>query len=198
MRKTEGQLRSKIEPACLGFDFDGVIADTAEAFIRLCCRDYGYCSFRLEDITDFQVERCLDLDPAIVEEVFTRILLDSLKVGLQPMAGAAAVLEELTARAPVTLITARPDPGPVREWLAEIMPPSVSRNSVVVAMGAHDDKARYIREHSIECFIDDRLETCFQLAAAGIEPIVFSQPWNRRFHTFQAVCSWREIRALCF
>ncbi len=29
----------------LGFDFDGVIADTAEAFIRLICTDYNYCSF---------------------------------------------------------------------------------------------------------------------------------------------------------
>ena len=103
----------------MGFevDFDGVVADTAEAFIRLCCEDYGYCSIRLEDITHFEVERCLDMDPEIVEAVFTRILLNSVEVGLKPMDGAVHVLEELTAHSQVTLVTARPHPEPVREWL---------------------------------------------------------------------------------
>ena len=186
----------KIHPSSLGFDFDGVIADTAEAFIRLCARDYGH-AVRLEDITDFQVERCLDLDPGIVEEVFTRILLDSVGTGLRPMDGAVEVLAELTASGPVTMITARSDPGPVREWLAMEMPETVGRNLVVVAMGAHDDKARYVREHGLECFVDDRAGTCLQLAEAGIEPIVYSQPWNRGRHPFRAVNTWQDIRALC-
>ena len=57
---------NKIHPSKLGFDFDGVVADTAEAFIRLSCEEYGHCSFSLEDITDFQVECCLDMAPDIV------------------------------------------------------------------------------------------------------------------------------------
>lgn len=190
-------LQNKIHPSRLGFDFDGVVADTAEAFIRLCCEDYGYCSIRLEDITDFEVERCLDIDVEVVEAVFTRILLNSVEVGLQPMPGAVQVLKELTGQGMVTLVTARPDPGPVADWLGSVMPPDVCDNIHIVAMGAHDDKPRYIREHGLDCFIDDRAETCHQLNEAGISPIVFSQPWNLGRHSFSIVSCWQEIRELC-
>lgn len=189
---------NKIHPSQLGFDFDGVVADTAEAFIRLCCEEYGYCSIRLEDITDFEVERCLDLDPGIVEAVFTRILLDSVGAGLQPMAGALQVLEELSATAPVTLVTARPLVRPVRDWIDAVMPQSVREHTRIVAMGAHDDKPRHVRGNGLRYFIDDRAETCFQLEEAGIKPIVYSQPWNRGRHPFTAVSTWEEIRSLCF
>lgn len=188
----------RIHPALLGFDFDGVVADTAEAFIRLCCEEYGYCSIRLEDITDFEVERCLNIDPRIVEAVFSRILLDSVGTGLRPMPGAIEVLDELAACAPVTLVTARPHLGPVRDWIDAVMPRPVRENIKIVAMGAHDDKPRHVRQHGLECFIDDRTETCFQLEQAGIRPIVFSQPWNRGRHSFPSVSTWKEIRSLCF
>ena len=191
-------LNNKIHPSRLGFDFDGVVADTAEAFIWLCCEDYGYCSFKLEDITDFEVERCLDVDVEVVEAVFTRILLNSVEVGLQPMPGSVRVLKELTGRGMVTLVTARPDPGPVADWLVSVMPSSVYDNIRIVAMGAHDDKPRYIREHGLECFIDDRVKTCHQLKEAGLNPIVFSQPWNHGRHSLPSVSSWEEVRALCF
>lgn len=191
-------ITTKIHPSRLGFDFDGVIADTAEAFIRLCCEEYDYCSIRLEDITDFEVERCLDMDRDIVEAVFARILRDSIGSGLRPMEGAVEVLEELTGHGPVTLITARPEPDPVLKWIESVMPPAVSRGIRVVAMGEHDDKPRYVREHALQCFIDDRAETCFQLQEAGITPIVFSQPWNLGRHSFPTVNTWKEIRALCF
>lgn len=189
---------TKIHPARLGFDFDGVVADTAEAFIRLSCEDYGYCSIRLEDITHFEVDLCLNMDPEVVEAVFRRILLNSVEVGLRPMAGAIKVLEELAGHAPVTLVTARPDPDPVRDWLHSVMQPAVCNNIRIVAMGAHDDKPRHVKEHGLECFIDDRAETCHQLVEAGIKPIVFSQPWNKGRHSFSTVNSWQEIRALCF
>lgn len=190
-------LGSKIHPSRLGFDFDGVVADTAEAFIRLCCEDHGYCSFRLEDITNFEVERCLNVDLEVVEAVFTKILLNSVEVGLKPMTGAVEVLNELTQMGGVTLVTARSDPGPVEEWLGTVMPQSVCENMTIVAMGAHDNKPRYIMEHGLHCFIDDRAETCHQLNEAGIHPIVFAQPWNHGRHSFSTVSCWKDIRELC-
>lgn len=189
---------SKIHPSQLGFDFDGVVADTAEAFIRLCCDEYDHCSIRLEDITDFEVERCLDIDSEIVESVFTRILLDSVKTGLKPMPGAVRVLKELTSLGPVTVVTARPDPKPVAEWLDTVMAPQVCERIKIVAMGAHDDKPRYIKEHGLEFFVDDRAETCVQLDEAGIHPIVFAWPWNHGRHTFSTVSCWQDIWNLCF
>ncbi|HDK44323.1 MAG TPA: hypothetical protein ENG91_07215 [Desulfobacteraceae bacterium] len=189
---------NKIDPARLGFDFDGVVADTAEAFIRLSCEEYGDCSFSLADITSFEVERCLDMNPELVETIFGRILVDPVGVGLKPMPGAVRVLEELTGYATVTLVTARPDPEPIRTWFESLTDAATSDGIRIVAMGAHDDKPRHIKGYGIEYFIDDRAETCRQLEQAGINPIVFSQPWNQGRHSFKSVASWREIRDLCF
>ncbi len=68
----------------------------------------------------------------------------------------------------------------------------------VVAMGDHNDKARYIKMSGLSTFVDDRAETCQQLHEAGIRSIVFSQPWNRNRHKLPTVRDWEDIRALCF
>jgi hypothetical protein len=36
-----------------------------------------------------------------------------------------------------------------------------------------------------------------QLSRAGLDAIVFAQPWNRDRHSLPTVHSWAEIRALC-
>jgi len=192
----ENHVLAKLHPGRLGFDFDGVVADIAEAFIRLSKEDHG-CTVRFEEITHFDVEHCLDIDPKIVEDVFSRILLDSVKTGLQPMPGAVEVLSELTGHAVITIITARPDPKPVHDWLRSVMEPPVYNKIRVIAMGSHDDKVRYVKEHGMHFFIDDRAETCHQLDRAGILPIVFAQPWNMGRHSFSTVTNWQEIRELC-
>jgi 5'(3')-deoxyribonucleotidase len=187
----------KIDPASLGFDFDGVIADTAEAFIRLACEQYHHCEVRLTDITSFEVEECLNIAPEIVQSIFMEVLVDSIGTGLQPMPGAVEVLTDITRRAEVTVITARPEADPVHAWLETIFPQATHNNIRVIAMGDHDDKARHIKEQGLTHFIDDRAETCTHLESVGINPIVFSHPWNENRHTLPTVSSWQEIRALC-
>ncbi len=179
----------------IGFDLDGVIADTAEAFIRLACHEYNHCSFRLEDITSFQVEECLDIPTSLVEQIFYAILKDSLGSGLQPMSGAVETITSMTEKATVTIITARPLQQPVTDWLDHFFPAKACEKINLVAMGDHDDKARYIQEHQLQYFVDDRVETCLQLAATGITPIVYNQPWNQGRHKLQTVSSWQEIEA---
>jgi hypothetical protein len=97
----------------------------------------------------------------------------------------------------LTIITARPEADPVHHWLQTVFPDSVYRRIRVVAMGDHDDKARFIKMSGLSAFVDDRAETCLQLSRAGIHSIVFSQPWNRNRHHLPAVQSWEEIRTLC-
>jgi len=63
-------------------------------------------------------------------------------------------------------------------------------------MGDHNDKARYIHEHNLRYFVDDRAETCRQLAVENITPLVFSQPWNQDRQDMRSVTSWQEIRQL--
>ena len=187
----------KIHPAEIGFDFDGVIADTVEAFIRIACEQYAHCGIRPEDITDFSVEQCLDMDAGIAESIFLQILQDSVGTGLLPMPGAVQVLGELTGQAQVTIVTARPEAEPVHHWLQTIFPDPVWPHIRVVAMGDHDNKARHIKGLGLTTFIDDRAETCLQLRSAGIRSIVFAQPWNLDRHDLPTVCSWADIRTLC-
>lgn len=180
----------------IGFDFDGVIADTAGAFIELACDKYGRCGFSLEQITDFELENCLDLPRSLVGEIFADILTDSLATNLQPLPGALEGLAEFSRHGPVTIITARPLRQPVLDWLDRHLPTPVCKQLRVVATGDHDDKLRHIREYGLRYFVDDRAETCQLLAREEIVPFVFQQPWNQSDHGLQTVADWREIRAL--
>ncbi|MBU4263632.1 MAG: hypothetical protein KKC76_17390 [Proteobacteria bacterium] len=186
-----------IHPGLIGFDIDCVVADTMEAFIRLAMIDYGI-KVLPEDITSFQVESCLAVPPSIIDEIFSRLLLAPVENGLKPMAHAVAVLTEMSACAPVTFITARPEREPVDRWLESNFPQDVYRNSRLVAMGKHDGKAQYVRELGLQYFVDDRVETCIELALAGISPIVFAHPWNRGRHSFASIDSWLDIKQRIF
>lgn len=185
-----------LQPAAVGFDFDGVIADIGEAFIRLACREYGYCSIRLEDIRSFQIELCLPLEPTIVDQIFAAILHDSLGTGLKPMNGAIATLTRLSRLANITVITARSELQPVRDWLDYHCPAETARHIKLIATGNHDNKESFIKKCGLHHFIDDRARTCQQLAEAGLEPIVYTQPWNRSRHNLPSVADWTEIAGL--
>lgn len=186
----------RILPHEIGFDMDGVIADTAATFIRLACEEHNYCSFSLEDITSFHVEDCLDIPMPLVDRIFSDILKDSLATGLNPMPGAVEVISELAEVGPVTIITARPLLQPAKDWFDSFFPGGVRKAITLIAMGDHNDKARYIHEQGLKYFVDDRAETCRQLMADNIIPLVFCQPWNRHRHDLQTVKTWQEIRSL--
>ena len=186
---------SKITPGQIGFDFDGVIADIGEAFIRLACTKYGHCDLTLEQISSFQVEQCLNMPRSTIEMIFEDILQDSIGTGLKPIDGAVDSLKQLSRHAPVTIITARPEIGPVSDWLNHYYGSEATRIKLV-SSGDHDDKERYIRAHDILYFIDDRLTTCMMLAESGLKPLVFSQPWNRAGHDLPSVSNWQEILEL--
>jgi len=188
----------KIDPALIGFDIDGVVADTGGAFIRLAAEEYGINSITLDDITSFEVIDCLDVGQEIIEEIFTRLLDDPLNAGLQPMENAIPVLHRIAGEAPLTFITARPHEKPIARWLEHFLQPAIFEKTRLVAMGVHDNKAAYIKDMGLKYFVDDRLQTCMMLAHQGITPLVYSQPWNNNGHDLPTVNSWQAIHDLCF
>lgn len=190
-------MNNKIHPRHIGFDIDGVVADTASAFIRLAREKYGLGDIDPNTITAFQVEDCLDIDTNKVEEIFSHLMTDPLDHGLEPMPHAIRVLNELATTAPLTFITARPQKPPIEKWLQTFLSPTASREMRLVAMGEHDGKVNHIKELGLQYFIDDRAETCIRLAEEGISPYVFNQPWNRGRHQLPAVDDWLAIRELC-
>ena len=189
-------LNNKIDPGLIGFDIDGVVADTAGAFIRLARNDYGVDNISVEDITDFVVEDCLPLDAELVDEIFKRLIVAPTESGLKPMEGAVEVLRDLSGEAPLTFVTARPLKEPIELWLENVLGRNVFSRARLIAMGDHDGKADHIRELGLEYFVDDRAETCMALAEKDIIPIVFHQPWNRGRHNFKSVDGWDAIREL--
>ena len=186
----------KIAPEQLGFDIDCVVADTMEAFIRLAREDYNI-KIIPEEITDFLVEDCLDIDPQIIDDVFSRLMDDPLGAGLKPMANSIEVLEELACKAPLTFITARPEAGPISHWLKSYLSDNAYRQSRLVATGNHDDKAEHIKTLGLTPFIDDRAMTCNFLARMStVTPIVYDQPWNLGKHSLYSVSDWLGIKRI--
>jgi len=187
----------KIASGKIGFDFDCVVADTMEAFIRLAAEDYGL-EVLPEQITDFMVENCLDIDLEIVDDIFTRLIRDPLGAGLKPMADAIAVLDELAMVSPLTFVTARPYVEPVVEWLEFYLGGKGFAGVRLIATGDHDGKTGPIRKMGLSHFVDDRADTCNLLAGEiDITPIIYAQPWNFGKHRLDAVDNWRAIKKMC-
>jgi len=189
---------NKINPALIGFDIDGVVADTGGAFIRIANEEYGINSISLDDITSFEVIDCLDVDQGIIEEIFIRLLDDPLTAGLQPMEDAIPVLHRFADEAPLTFITARPHEKPIARWLKHYLQPATFEKIRLVAMGVHDNKTAYIKDLGLKYFVDDRLQTCKMLPNEGITPLVYNQPWNKNGHDLPTVNDWQAIHSLCF
>lgn len=180
----------------IGFDFDGVIADIGENFIRMACEEHDYCSFTLEDITSFDVEGSLAMPEEVIHKIFNDILHDSLATGLKPLPGAKQTIEDMAAVGRVNVITARPLLEPMQAWFEEYFAPDVNSRLNLIAAGHPDEKGPYIHDLGLQYFVDDRAETCHLLARESITPFVFEQPWNRARHQFTSVRGWDHLREL--
>ena len=185
-----------IKPGSIAFDIDGVVADTMSLFLEIGRDDYGIRHIGYDDITDYNLDECLDMDPDIIGEIVVKITDGSHSQALNPIQGAMETLGKIGARVgSLTFVTARPHLGPLEDWLCRGI--SMTRDSMdIVATGSFDDKADALLSRGKSFFVEDRLETCFLLKEAGIEPILFRQPWNRREHPFVAVDVWSELEEL--
>jgi FMN phosphatase YigB (HAD superfamily) len=185
-----------IDPAKLAFDFDGVLADTMALFLEIAREDYNINGIEYDDITRYQLDECLDINPEIIAEIIDRLLKGEYSQPLRPMAGAAEVMGKIRLyRNPLLLVTSRPYPGPLNDWMIHTL--SLDPGSFeVIATGAADAKADELLNREIAYFVDDNIETCFSLMDAGITAILYRQPWNRCEHPFTEIGSWKELADL--
>ena len=186
----------RIDPARLAFDIDGVVANTMQLFLDIVRDRYGINHIRLEDITSYNLEDCLDLDPEVITAAIHCLLQGDGGFELNPLPGCRRVLRRMARSTPRMLfVTARPEREVIQAWLRDRLDlPDTTIE--VVATGGFEAKADVLAEAGVKYFVEDRLETCFLLAAAGFEPIVYRQPWNRQPHPFHEVGGWEEIEAL--
>jgi 5'(3')-deoxyribonucleotidase len=185
-----------IPPAAVAFDIDGVIADTMTLFLDIAREDYAIEGIRLSDITSYDLGKCLNIDPGILTEISNKIVDGTYRGPLKTMPDAARILSRLAdCHSPVLFVTARPYPGPIREWISDNLGLS-ERQVEVVTTGSFESKAEVLLDRNISYFVEDRLETCFILQKVGVTPVVFQQPWNRQPHRFIEVDSWPALGAL--
>ncbi len=183
----------------LAFDIDGVVADIMTTFLTLVRERYdrGH-QFRYEDLTTFFLEDCLDLPSWVIAEVIRELIDRPHELPVEPFPHAVPVLTRLAQETPLLFVTARDRKSPIERWLHQNLAPVPPAAIRVLATGDPATKINYLRDHGIQYFVEDRLETCLQLADHGITPILFVQPWNRQPHPFLEVADWPELASLLF
>jgi uncharacterized HAD superfamily protein len=183
----------------LAFDIDGVVADIMTTFLNLARERYdrGH-HLRYEHITTFYLEECLDLEPWIIAALIREIIDRPHELPIEPLPHAVPVLTRLAQEAPLLFVTARDRVEPIQRWLTRTLAPVPPDTIRVVATGDPDAKLHYLKDHNIQYFVEDRLETCWPLAANDITPILFVQPWNRQPHPFLEVADWPALARLLF
>ena len=186
----------RIDPDDLAFDIDGVVADTMRLFLDIIRDRFGVNHIRIEDITTYKLEDCLDLDPEIIAAGIRMLLQGNYSHTLHPQPGSRRVLLRAARCVPRLLfVTARPERELITAWLRHLLE-LPAETIEVAATGSFEAKIDVLAANRKRYFVEDRLETCFLLADAGITPIVYRQPWNRQPHPFREVCAWSDIEAL--
>lgn len=168
-----------IDPCRIAFDIDGVVADTMAVFVRLAHQKYGLTHLSQQDMLCYNLYQCLSLEKKIIDDLICLTLDEEHTMQIPPVPGAPEVLTELAGSAPLRFITARIWPESITQWLFSILPGVPQERITVIATGAPETKPDILNELAIRFFVEDRIETCLHLREAGIEPILFDQPWNR-------------------
>jgi uncharacterized HAD superfamily protein len=185
-----------INPELLAFDIDGVIADTMSLFVDIARNEYHIDGFEYDDITCYTLTECINIEPEIIDEIIRKLLDRRYNGYLKPISGAPEVLHRLSRRSPpILFVTARSELEPIYEWIVNqisLDPAAID----VIATGNFDGKADVLVNRNIQFFVEDRLETCFPLKDAGVTPVLYRQPWNRKPHPFMEVGNWAELEAL--
>jgi uncharacterized HAD superfamily protein len=186
----------KIRPSEVAFDIDGVLADTMSLFINIAEKDFGVRTLRYEDLTEYDIDQLGGLDRDLSVEIIRRILDGLHESPLEPLKGAPDVLRRLNRyHRPTLFVTARPHAGRIYSWILDVL--DLGAGDIdVVATGSFEDKKDVLLDKKVAYFVEDRLETCFLIHDAGISPIVFKQPWNRKPHPFPEVGNWQELETM--
>lgn len=188
--------RRLINPSELAFDIDGVVADTMDVFVQLARDRYGFRNLSKEDLTSYDLHRCLDFGKEILDDLICLTLSDEHTRKIPPVPGAPEFLSELARHTPLRFITARIWPESITEWLYSILPDVNRTNIHVIASGAPEAKLAILEQLGIRYFVEDRIETCRQLKNAGIQPFLFDQPWNRNETAdgFVRIGNWVQLK----
>lgn len=182
----------KIKPYKIAFDIDGVVANFLPIFLRVLKEDEDI-ELSLKDITNFELS-VVDLPKKELRKAINKAVNNPIKLGMKMMPGSKDVLINLLCICSVYLVTARKNGRLIKQWIDNEL--GFDSDIIVIAMNGHNKKAEALKRRGITHFVDDRLETCYQLKEAGITPILFTCPHNACNNTFMRVNNWADIDKL--
>jgi uncharacterized protein len=186
-----------INPKSIAFDIDGVFADIMPLFLDIAKKDYNITDIKIEDITEYILEDCLNIDTGIVENIINKILNGDYDFEVKPIGSSAEVLTKIGKKSgELVFVTARPNVGHMREWIFNQLYELSSNKIEIIATGTFSAKTEVLISKNKKYFVEDRLETCFDIHKAGITPVLYKQPWNRKPHPFIEVATWDELESL--
>ena len=182
---------AKIPSQSIAFDIDGVCADTAQLFIDIASSHYQMKPFLPSQITQYSFFKTIDLSDKDISKVIEKIVYGMYTERLYPIMDAFNVLNQFSH--PILFVTARTSGDVISTWISHFL---LTSDFEVVATKTPEAKKEVLLERYIAYFVEDHLQTCYELAEVGIVPILFAQPWNRIPHPFLEVTSWQDFSLL--
>jgi uncharacterized HAD superfamily protein len=155
----------------IGIDIDGVIVDLVSSMLPLLSK---YCgrSVCYSDIRCFDIGKALKIEDKM-EDIWTEVDNGNILRVAPPIKGAIIGLSELSEH-DIWLVTSRPKSSrsDTELWLRENRVEFDKLKFVDTG-----DKVPVVR--ALDVFLEDSLETACAVAEAGIDSLLFDQPWNQ-------------------
>ena len=164
-----------------GFDFDCTIVNSIDLYTKIA-KELGFPELICTDLTIYKIELCSHLSAEQVGKIIS-MAEEVYELEYKPYFHAVKTLVDFGLP---PIVSARKKNPTL--WMEKYFPGSDNFYPV-----GSNDKVQALMDLGIEYFFDDRLETCFELAEAGITPIVYNQPWNQANHPFETVDNWYDI-----
>jgi len=172
----------------IGIDIDGVIVDLVTAMLPLLseiCRRPVYHS----DIYCFDIGKALKIEDKM-EDIWTEVYNGNILRVAPPIKDAIIGLNELSEHE-IWLVTQRPKSSrsDTELWLRE-------KKIEFDNLRFVDTVGKESLARNLDVFLEDNLETACAIAEAGIDSLLFDQPWNQCSKLPQRcerVKDWRDV-----
>ncbi len=186
-----------VMPWEIAFDIDGVVADTMVPFVELVRTRLGIKDFSKEHITEYELYKCLpEVSKEKIDEILWLVLSDEYTFKIPPCPGAPEVLHKLAQYGTLKFVTARVWADSIKKWIHQNVPEVAEDKIVVIATGDPKAKSKILSELNVKVFVEDRWDTCENLAKEGFKVIVYDQPWNRKGKGLIRISHWYELEDL--
>jgi len=175
----------------IGIDLDGVIADFTDYTLPMLNKLYNV-NLKRDDITHYNYEKVIGVSKKEIIKFWEEVKNKKVFRYLKPIKGALESLSLLSDRE-IYFFSMRPEyyEDDTIAWLKD--------NNIdycKLHIGQEDKSITALKE-KIDIFIEDNLLQAIMVSEAGIETLLFNQPWNHYGKKLPPLCkrvySWKEI-----